>query len=97
EYTHVADDIGNGPIGGKGDEYAALVEDVIRPLIADQYGEPAVVGTLGSSLGGLISLHIGLTYPDAYDFVGSMSGTLGWGSIGPNTGQTMIERYAAAG
>jgi hypothetical protein len=26
-----------------------------------------------------------------------MSGTLGWGSIGPHTGERMIERYADAG
>lgn len=96
EYTQVADDIGSGPVGGEGDAYADLVEHVVRPLIAEHYGEPAVVGTLGSSLGGLISLHIGLTYPGSYDFVGSMSGTLGWGSIGASTGETMIERYQAA-
>jgi len=50
---------------------------------------------MGSSLGGLISLHIGERNPDGYAFVGSMSGTLGWGSIGPHTGETLIERYAA--
>lgn len=96
EYTQVADDIGSGPIGGAGDAYADLVENVVRPLISDQYGEAPVVGTLGSSLGGLISLHIGLTYPGSYAFVGSLSGTLGWGSIGVSTGETMIERYQAA-
>ncbi|NUP11896.1 MAG: alpha/beta hydrolase [Polyangiaceae bacterium] len=96
EYTQVPDDIGE-VVGGLGDEYAALVEEVVRPLVADQYGEPAVVGTMGSSLGGLISLHIGLTYPDRYDFIASLSGTLGWGSIGAHTGETLIERYEAAG
>jgi predicted alpha/beta superfamily hydrolase len=97
EYTQVEDDIGD-VVGGRGDDYAALVQDVVRPLVAEVYGEPGIVGTMGSSLGGLISLHIGLTYPSEYDFVASLSGTLGWGSIGPDhTGETMIERYAAAG
>jgi len=96
EYTQVPDDIGS-TVGGLADDYAALIEDEVRPLIAAQYGEPAKVGTLGSSLGGLISLHIGLSYPSGYDFVGSMSGTLGWGSIGPtHTGETMIEHYDEA-
>ncbi len=97
EYTQVVDDIGNGPIGGLGDDYATLLEQRIRPLVADQYGEPAKVGLLGSSLGGLISLHIAYLNPTDYVFAGSMSGTLGWGSIGPHTGETMIERYADAG
>src|SRR5690606_35198056 len=37
-----------------------------------------------------------LSHPDDYDFVASLSGTMGWGSIGPHV-ETMIERYAAAG
>ena len=96
EYTHVADDIGGGPIGGQGDAYATLLEQAVRPLVAQHYGEPQKRGLLGSSLGGLISLHIGYQNPSAYAFVGSMSGTVGWGSIGPHTGQTIIERYDAA-
>ena len=95
EYTQVADDIGNGAIGGLGDEYADYVEGVVRPLIDEVYGEAPVVGVMGSSLGGLISMHIAEKNPNGYNFVGSMSGTLGWGSIGPHTGETLIERYAA--
>ncbi|MFO0552444.1 MAG: alpha/beta hydrolase-fold protein [Polyangiaceae bacterium] len=94
EYTQVQDDIGQ-VVGGLGDEYAAYVEDVVRPLVATHYGEAPKVGVMGSSLGGLISLHIGYLNPTGWDFVGSMSGTLGWGSIGPHTGETMIERYEA--
>jgi hypothetical protein len=98
EYTQVADEISGQTVGGLGDQYADLVEDAVRPLVADVYGEPPIVGVMGSSLGGLISLHEGYRYPDRYDFVASMSGTLGWGSIGPvHTGETMIERYDAAG
>jgi len=96
EYTHVADDIGNGPIGGRGDAYAAYLTDVVRPLVDDRYGEPATIGTMGSSLGGLVSLHIALLDPDTYSFAASLSGTLGWGSIrGDN--ETIIERYESAG
>jgi predicted alpha/beta superfamily hydrolase len=97
EYTHVEDDIGaGGLIGGAGDAYAELIRDVVRPLIDGRYGEPPVVGTMGSSLGGLISLHLALHDSGDYDFAASLSGTLGWGSIGA-ANETMIERYAAAG
>jgi S-formylglutathione hydrolase FrmB len=51
---------------------------------------------MGSSLGGLISLHIADTYPDRYDFVASLSGTLGWGRFGQEN-PVMEEIYVAAG
>jgi len=95
EYTHVQDDYG-GPLGGGGDHYADLVEHVVRPLVEDAYGAPQVVGVMGSSLGGLISYHIADRHEGRYDMAISLSGTMGWGSIGL-TNETMIERYAAAG
>ncbi len=95
EYTHVEDDIGQ-VLGGEGDAYADLLRDVIRPQVDARYGEPAVVGTMGSSLGGLISLHLALHDDGDYAFAASLSGTLGWGSIGLEN-ETMIERWAAAG
>ncbi len=96
EYTHVPDRIEGDWYGGEGDEYADFVQGTIRPFIASHYGEPGPVGTLGSSLGGLISLHIAGRYAGEYAFAGSMSGTLGWGSIGADN-DTMIQLYAAAG
>ena len=57
---------------------------------------PDTVGTLGSSLGGLISLHIVLRHRARWDFAGCMSGTLGWGSI-EQANETMIERYQDGG
>ena len=96
EYTQVPDEIDGNTIGGLGDDYADLVETVVRPLVVDHYGEPATRGLLGSSLGGLISLHVAERYPGEFAFAASMSGTLGWGSIGLHN-ETIIERYAAAG
>ena len=96
EYTHVVDDLGDGPVGGQGPAYAELVDTVIRPRMEAAYGAAAVVGTMGSSLGGLISLVIADLYPDRYDMAISLSGTMGWGSLGLNN-ETIIERYAAAG
>lgn len=96
EYTHVRDRLDGSWYGGQGDAYAALVENTVRPLVREVYGEPAVVGTMGSSLGGLISFHLAYAYPGEYDFLASLSGTLGWGSIEAQE-ETMIQRYAAAG
>lgn len=97
EYTHVFDDIGGGPIGGAGDAYAAFLHVTVRGLVEERYGEAEVVGVMGSSLGGLISLHVAQRYPGAYDFAASLSGTLGWGSIGAGVAEeTMIERWATA-
>jgi len=98
EYTHVPDDLGNGPVGGQGDDYADFVQTTVRALVEAHYGEPATVGTMGSSLGGLISFHIAQRHPGQYDFAASLSGTMGWGSIGVDVhNETMIERCAAGG
>src|SRR5262249_51173760 len=72
--------------------------NTVRPLVRERYGEPGPVGTMGSSLGGLIAFHIADRFPGEYAFAASLSGTMGWGSIGPEMhNQTMIERYAAHG
>jgi hypothetical protein len=96
EYTHVVDDIGSGIVGGDGDDYASFVNDTVRGLVEQHYGEPTTRGVMGSSLGGLISLHMASLYPSTYAFAGSMSGTAGWGSIGLSN-ETIIERLSAAG
>lgn len=98
EYTHVTDIIGGDTLGGLGDAYADFLKGTLRPLIEEHYGEPPVRGTMGSSLGGLISFHIANYHPGEYAFAASLSGTMGWGSIGANVhNETMIERYAKAG
>ena len=104
EYTHVTDlyDLdGNGtldPWGGKGDQYADFINGTVRNLIKNQYGEPAKIGTMGSSLGGLIAFHIADRFPGEYLYAASLSGTMGWGSMDPTShNETMIERYKAHG
>jgi predicted alpha/beta superfamily hydrolase len=98
EYTHVEDDIDGQTLGGQAEAYAEFLEHTVRPLIRAHYGEPGPVGTLGSSLGGLVSLVIADRYPGEFAFAGSMSGTMGWGSIGAGVhNQTIFQRYAAHG
>jgi hypothetical protein len=95
EYTHVSDFRGDTQ-GGGGALYAAFVQEHVRPLIHTAYTEPPVVGTLGSSLGGLISLYIAHAYPGEYDMAISLSGTVGWGKIGADN-NTLLDLYGAAG
>jgi hypothetical protein len=98
EYSHVEDQIDDSGQwhGGKGDAYADFLQDTVRPFIQGRYGEPGPIGVMGSSLGGLISFHIADRYPGEYAFAASLSGTMGWGSIGAGVhNETMIERYAA--
>lgn len=95
EYTHVRDDIG-GVYGGLADEYADLINNDIRPFIVSHYGDVGPVGTLGSSLGGLISLYLAHLDPQAWDYAASLSGTVGWGSIGLHE-PTIIELMAEDG
>ncbi len=98
EYTHVPDVISGQSLGGKGDLYADFLKNTVRPLIRKQYGEPGPVGVMGSSLGGLISFHIADHEPGEYAFAASMSGTMGWGSIGAGIhNETLIERYGKHG
>jgi predicted alpha/beta superfamily hydrolase len=100
EYTHVPDviDSGGTAIGGLGDAYGDFLQTTVRPLVNKHYGEPKVVGTMGSSLGGLISFHIADRFPGEFAFAASLSGTMGWGSIGNGIhNETMIERYAKHG
>jgi hypothetical protein len=96
EYTHVVDNIGSGPVGGDGNAYATFMELSVRPAVQAIWGEPDRVGVMGSSLGGLIALHQADRYPGRYDFAASLSGTIGWGSIGMNN-PTIMQRYVTAG
>jgi hypothetical protein len=96
EYTPTTDLLDGQTNGGGAGRYGAFVQDVVRTVIFDQYGPPDVVGVMGSSLGGLASLSIADQHPGAYDMAISMSGTLGWGSIGQD-GPTIVDSYRSAG
>ncbi len=92
EYTHVPD-LDTPTLG---DAYAALVVEDLRPVIEEAYPTSDLDGVMGSSLGGLVSLHIADRYSDTFDFAGSLSGTLGWGQLAGDE-ELMEARYAQAG
>lgn len=99
EYTHVKDTLpGYGTVGGSADAYAAFVTSGILPFARSRYAlraEPGQTAILGSSLGGLVSLYVGLRHRSLFGYAGAMSGTMSWGAIGANN-KTIRELYVAA-
>lgn len=91
EYTGFTD---LGGAGGRGDDYADLVQDTVIPFVEARYGTPEVRGVMGSSLGGVISYHHALRHPGTFAFVASLSGTMGWGSITEHN-PTPVEQWGA--
>jgi predicted alpha/beta superfamily hydrolase len=67
--------------GGRGDDYLAALADDLRPTVGAMLRvhtgreDTAIVG---SSLGGLISAHAGVTRPEVFGLVGAMSPSTWW-------------------
>jgi predicted alpha/beta superfamily hydrolase len=65
----------------KGDLYARFVAEEVKPFIDRTYRTRpgrADTAVAGSSLGGLISLHIAARYPDIFSMCGAISPALWW-------------------
>ena len=99
EYTPVSDVLDGVEVGGRADDYADFVVEGVLPFVTERYdfvdASPAATGVLGSSLGGLVSLYIGLRHADRFGQVGSMSGTIAWGTFGASN-PTIVELWAEA-
>ncbi|HUJ16274.1 MAG TPA: alpha/beta hydrolase-fold protein [Thermoanaerobaculia bacterium] len=77
EYTPTRDD--SRQAGGKAGDYARMLIDQIKPLIDSRYRSlPDDTSTAGSSLGGLVSLYLGLTRPDLFRRIAAMSPSVWW-------------------
>ncbi len=79
-------------VGGKGDGYARMLIEQIKPMIDQSFRtrpgrESTIVG--GSSLGGIISLDIGRLYPEHVGAIIAMSPSLWWNKESP------LKRYTA--
>ena len=67
--------------GGQGPLYARLLVDELKPLLDGELRTltgPEDTGLAGSSLGGLISLAIGLDYPRVFGRLGVLSPSVWW-------------------
>ena len=78
EYTPTADTrLG----GGKGRLYARMLVEELLPMLRSDYRlltGPDHTGVAGSSLGGLLSLAIGLHYPNHFGRIGALSPSIWW-------------------
>jgi predicted alpha/beta superfamily hydrolase len=77
EYTPTHDP--SRDAGGGASEYAHLLIDELKPLIDSRYRTiPSDTGLGGSSLGGLVTLYLGLTRPDVFSKLAVMSPSVWW-------------------
>jgi enterochelin esterase-like enzyme len=78
--------------GGRADRYAKFLMQEVMPFIQREYRalpEPSQTGIGGSSLGGLVSLYIGLKHPQTFGKIAALSPSVWWN-------QRVILRLAAA-
>jgi len=78
EYTPVED----GRLGGgRADAYGQMIVEELRPFVAHQYrtlAGPENCGMGGSSLGGLVSLYLGMRHPDVFGKLAILSPSVWW-------------------
>jgi hypothetical protein len=96
EYTAFVDRVGGDERGGAAADYLAWIEETVRPLVREQYGEPARVGMMGSSLGGLLVLYAHAAGIGDFDFVAALSPSVSWGSR-MSDGDTILSYFAEVG
>jgi len=77
DYTPTRDPSRNA--GGGADQYARLLIEEIKPLIDSRYRTiPSETGVGGSSLGGLVTLYLGIKHPDVFSKLAVMSPSVWW-------------------
>lgn len=67
--------------GGKADLYGRMLVEEIKALVDEEYRTlpgPANTGLGGSSLGGLVTLYLGLTYPQTFGKLAVISPSVWW-------------------
>ncbi len=66
--------------GGNADLYGRMIVEELKPFIDRTYRTlPNDTGLGGSSLGGLVSLHLGITYPELFTKLAVISPSVWWG------------------
>lgn len=71
----------NARAGGKAELYARMLVEELKPFIDREYRtrpDAANTGVAGASFGGLLSLQLGLKYPQVFGGLGVMSPSVWW-------------------
>src|SRR5689334_16438832 len=77
EYTPSKDPRHKG--GGRAEEYARLLLEELKPLIDSRFRtKPGETAVGGSSLGGLVSMHLALQHPDVFSGAAILSPSVWW-------------------
>ena len=79
EYTPVPDP--QRKLGGQADAYGRVLIDELKPWVDRNYRTqpgPEATGIGGSSLGGLVSLYLGLSHPEVFSRIASLSTSVWW-------------------
>ena len=80
EYTPVPDP--KYKVGGRADLYGRMLVEEVKPFIDHNYRtlkDAKHTGLGGSSLGGLVSLYLGLKYPNVFERLAVVSPSVFWG------------------
>ena len=67
--------------GGKADSYGRMLVEELKPFIDSEYRtltDPANTGLGGASVGGIVSLYLGLKYPMVFGKLAVMSPSVSW-------------------
>jgi predicted alpha/beta superfamily hydrolase len=67
--------------GGKADRYGQMLLEEIKPFVESQYrtlAGPANTGLGGSSLGGLLTIYLGLRFPQVFGKLAVLSPSVWW-------------------
>jgi predicted alpha/beta superfamily hydrolase len=84
--------MGNESAGGRADQYGEMLRKEIMPLINQRYRTrtgPHNTGLCGSSFGGIVTLHLGLTHPETFGKLAVVSPSIWWDN------RVMLKRIAA--
>lgn len=79
EYTPTKD--GRTRLGGQADLYGRFLVEELKPFIDSRYrtlADAQNTGLGGSSLGGLVSLHLGIKYPHVFGKLAVLSPSIWW-------------------
>jgi predicted alpha/beta superfamily hydrolase len=104
EYTPSADP--EKKVGGKADAYGRMLVEEIKPFIDREYRtrpDAPSTGLGGSSLGGLLTIHLGIRHPGVFGKLAALSPSVWWDNklivreVGELTGKLPLKIWLDAG